>query len=156
MGRLWQFLPENSRSLLVRRADIEQGIDQCQQELDSAIQAFTVRLTPSRALTIYNLITATASFSALVSTKHRYYALKFLRRNQIAFQRAQMDARAMELQNHAESRDLLLQILANQEELKRVVALHQAGEPVAEEIMQEGQEVPVMFLQDYTIRTLTV
>lgn len=33
----------NTTSLLVRRGDIEHDIDQCQQELDVAIQAFTVR-----------------------------------------------------------------------------------------------------------------
>lgn len=55
-----------------------------------------------------------------------------------------MDTRALELQSHAESRDLLLQVLANQEELKRVVVLHQAGSSIAEDIMQEGQEVAAL------------
>lgn len=66
-------------------------------------------------------------------------------RNQISLQRAQMDAQTAEISNHAENRDLLLQVLANQEELKRVVTLHRAGDPVAEEIMQEGQEVTNLY-----------
>ncbi|KAF9452803.1 TKL/TKL-ccin protein kinase [Macrolepiota fuliginosa MF-IS2] len=87
----------------LRRAEIEQGINQCEQELDTAIQTFTLRY---------------------VSVDDR----------------AQMDAHAMELQNHYENQNLLLQILASSEQMRRVTALHQAGESIGEEIMQEGQE----------------
>jgi hypothetical protein len=65
----------------------------------------------------------------------------FISRNQINQQRAQMDGRAIEQQTQAENRELLLQLLANAEELKRVVAMHKDGEPIGEELMKEGQEV---------------
>ncbi|KAF5357891.1 hypothetical protein D9756_001785 [Leucocoprinus leucothites] len=95
----------SSYSLLtrwLRKADMEQEIDQCQSDLDTAIQAFTLR-----------------------------YAVKM----------ARLDARALEQQNQVENRELLLQILASADDMKRIVALHRAGESsIAEEIMQEGQE----------------
>ncbi len=127
----------------MQRLDIEHGIDQCEQELDNAIQIFTVRCWPD----VHQLSTHCniSSSSMLTLTMYEPRKLRLSFRNQISFQRAQMDARTLELQNHTESRDLLLQVLANQEELKRVVALHQAGSSIAEEMMQEGQEVTALF-----------
>jgi hypothetical protein len=59
--------------------------------------------------------------------------------------------------NRAATDDLLLQILTNQEDLRRIVQYQAAGQHVAEQIMEAGQLVSdhlisiITFLITYTI-----
>ena len=62
-------------------------------------------------------------------------------RAQISQERNQNLARAQTQQIDAENKEMLQQILANQQNLAQVVQLHQAGESIAREVMEEGQKV---------------
>lgn len=70
-----------------------------------------------------------------------YSSSKLLFRNQIAIQREQKDAREEGQYQHAETRELLLKIFQSQVEMQKIVTLHQAGQPVARELMVNGQKV---------------
>jgi len=62
-------------------------------------------------------------------------------RAQISQERNQNLARAQTQQIDAENKEMLQQILANQQNLAQVVQLHKAGESIAREVMEEGQKV---------------
>jgi len=62
-------------------------------------------------------------------------------RAQISQERNQNLARAQAQQIDAENKEMLQQILANQQNLAQVFQLHQAGESIAREVMEEGQKV---------------
>jgi len=62
-------------------------------------------------------------------------------RAQISQERNQNLARAQTQQIDAENKEMLQQILANQQNLAQVVQLHKAGENIAREVMEEGQKV---------------
>ncbi|KAF9446240.1 kinase-like protein [Macrolepiota fuliginosa MF-IS2] len=64
----------------------------------------------------------------------------FYVRNQITQKRDHDDAVRASRSDHAEDRELLRQLLTNQEEIKNIFTLHQAGERIAVEVMQGGQE----------------
>lgn len=70
----------------------------------------------------------------------------FFPRTQIANKRDQDKAAATAKRDDAENKDMLLRILENQEELKQIAILHRAGEHIAVELMQKGQEVSSLLL----------
>ncbi|KAJ3560551.1 hypothetical protein NP233_g10763 [Leucocoprinus birnbaumii] len=86
-----------------RRNEIQNGIELCSTELETAIQIFTLK--------------------AHISEE---------RKNRLARSEAQ--------QNDLENKEMLRQILANQANLMQVAQLHEAGEPIATAVMEEGQQ----------------
>lgn len=63
-------------------------------------------------------------------------------RAHISEERKNRLARSEAQQNDLENKEMLRQILANQANLMQVAQLHEAGEPIATAVMEEGQQVP--------------
>ncbi|KXN89363.1 Dual specificity protein kinase splA [Leucoagaricus sp. SymC.cos] len=63
----------------------------------------------------------------------------FSLKTQISHERSQKQARLEAQQNDAENKEMLRQILGNQQNLTQVARMHEAGETIARDIMQGGQ-----------------
>jgi hypothetical protein len=59
----------------------------------------------------------------------------------IIIQQTQVETQAMIQANRAATEDILLQILTNQEDMRRIVQYQDAGQHVAERVMEAGQLV---------------
>jgi hypothetical protein len=68
-------------------------------------------------------------------------------RNQISQERKANEIAAEARRNDSENKEMLREILANQEILAHVADLHRAGKTIAIDIMEGGQEVGICFLR---------
>jgi len=120
-------------SFSVKMAEIEKGLDQCESDLDSSMSVFNVCTLPPFCF-----------------ISNRWIHIKLQVNANSVIMRAQTEMQGTMQANRAATEDILLQILTNQEDLKRIVRYQAAGQHVAERVMEAGQLVSSPF-QDITL-----
>lgn len=121
---LLAYWPLKIHFLAVKMSEVENGLDKCLSDLDTALDLFSVSHLSVPPDCAKNLLTFLFKLNANITIHHH-----------------QRETQDLVRSNTAATNDLLFQILTSQEEMKRIYQMQVNGEHAAERIMEAGQLV---------------
>lgn len=125
--------------MAVKRSDIEDGLSQCEHDLQMAMSSFNAS---ALSLIPHSLhLRRSSSSKRFVVSLYIYNRADLHLSAQIISNHNQRDAQEETRRDAAEVKDLLFKILTSKDDLRRVVKMQENGGSVAESFMEDGQRV---------------